>query len=62
VLVYTRTYTDTGDTASRLKGLLEGHGLKAAILRASIDTSRREDCIFDQIDRGIDMLVTDLSW
>ncbi len=57
VLVYT-TYTGTRDTASRLKGLLEGDGLKAAVLRASIDTSRREDWIFDQVDRGIDVLVT----
>lgn len=57
VLVYT-TYTGTRDTASRLKGLLESHGLKAAVLRASIDTSRREDWIFDQVDRGIDVLVT----
>ncbi|WP_039960458.1 DEAD/DEAH box helicase [endosymbiont of Riftia pachyptila] len=57
VLVYT-TYTGTRDTSSRLKGLLESHGLKAAVLRASVDTSRREDWIFDQVDRGVDVLVT----
>lgn len=57
VLVYT-TYTGTRDTASRLKSLLESHGLKAAVLRAGIDTSRREDWIFDRVDRGIDVLVT----
>ncbi len=57
VLVYT-TYTGTRDTSSRLKRLMEAHGLKAAVLRASIDTSRREDWILDQVDRGVDVLVT----
>lgn len=57
VLVYT-TYTGKRDTSSRLKGLLESHGLKAAVLRASVDTGRREDWIFDQVDRGVDVLVT----
>jgi len=57
VLVYT-TYTGKRDTASRLKGLLECHGFKAAVLRASVDTGRREDWIFDQVDRGVEVLVT----
>jgi len=57
VLVYT-TYTGTRDTASRLKGLLESHGFKAAVRRAGIDASRREDWIFDQVDRGVEVLVT----
>lgn len=29
-----------------------------AVLRASVDTSRREDWILDQVDRGIDVLIT----
>jgi SNF2 family DNA or RNA helicase len=57
VLVYT-TYTGTRDTASRLKGLLECHGFKAAVLRASVETGCREDWIFDQVDRGVEVLVT----
>lgn len=57
VLVYT-TYTGTRDTASRLKTLLSSAGLKTAVLRSSIDTARREDWILDQVDRGIDVLVT----
>ena len=57
VLVYT-VYTGTRDTTSRLKGLLEREGFKTAVLRASVDTSRREDWIAEQIDRGIDVLIT----
>jgi hypothetical protein len=56
-LVYT-VYTGTRDTTSRLKVLLEQEGFKVAVLRASVDASRREDWIADQLDRGIDVLVT----
>ena len=57
VLVYT-IYTGQRDTSSRLKALLESAGLKAAVLRSSVDTARREDWILDQVDRGIDVLIT----
>lgn len=57
VLAYT-VYTGTRDTTSRLKVLLEQEGLKVAVLRASVDTSRREDWIAEQLDRGIDVLLT----
>jgi uncharacterized protein YggL (DUF469 family) len=57
VLVYT-VYTGTRDTTSRLKGLLEQEGFQAAVLRASVDASRREDWIAEQLDRGIDVLIT----
>jgi len=57
VLVYS-VYTGTRDTTSRLKALLEQEGLKTAVLRASVETSRREDWIAEQLDRGIDVLVT----
>lgn len=57
VLVYS-VYSGTRDTTSRLKQVLEQAGLKAAVLRASVDTSRREDWILDQVDRGIDVLIT----
>lgn len=43
-LVYS-VYTGTRDTTSRLKGLLEQEGFKVAVLRASVDASRREDWI-----------------
>ncbi|MDH5181009.1 MAG: DEAD/DEAH box helicase family protein [Gammaproteobacteria bacterium] len=56
VLVYT-TYTGTRDTTARLKGLLEKEGLKTAVLRASVETSRREDWICDQVERGMDVIV-----
>jgi len=57
VLVYS-VYSGTRDTTSRLKQVLEQAGLKAAVLRASVDTARREDWILDQVDRGIDVLIT----
>ena len=57
VLVYS-VYTGTRDTTSRLKVLLEQEGLKPAVLRASVDASRREDWIAEQLDRGIDVLIT----
>ncbi|AMB86035.1 DEAD/DEAH box helicase [Pseudomonas agarici] len=57
VLAYT-VYSGTRDTTSRLKRLLDQAGLKVAVLRASVDTQRREDWILDQVDRGIDVLIT----
>lgn len=57
VLAYT-VYTGTRDTTSRLKRILEQAELKVAVLRASVDTARREDWIRDQVDRGIDVLIT----
>ncbi|HDL5039300.1 TPA: DEAD/DEAH box helicase family protein [Pseudomonas aeruginosa] len=56
-LVYS-VYTGTRDTTSRLQGLLEQEGFKVAVLRASVDASRREDWIAEQLDRGIDVLIT----
>jgi hypothetical protein len=56
VLAYT-VYTGTRDTAARLKGLLSQVGFKAAVLRASVDTSRREDWIADQVERGVEVLI-----
>ena len=57
VLVYT-TYTGTRDTAARLKGLLAAEGFKASVLRASVDTCKREDWICDQVERGVDVIIT----
>ncbi|MBP1087523.1 DNA topoisomerase-3 [Pseudomonas sp. PvP100] len=48
----------TRDTTSRMKRVLEQSGLKVAVLRASVDTARREDWILDQVDRGVDVLIT----
>jgi len=57
VLAYT-VYTGMRDTSGRLKSLLEQAGLKVGVLKASVDTSRREDWIMEQVERGIDVLVT----
>ena len=57
VLVYT-TYTGKRDTTARLKRQLSEKGLKVAVLKASVSTDKREDWILDQVDRGIDVLIT----
>ena len=56
-LVYT-VYSGTRDTTARLKNLLDKAGLKTAALKASVSTDKREDWILDQVDRGIDVLIT----
>lgn len=55
-LVYT-IYTGKRDVASRYKRILELAGLKTAVLRSTVDTSKREDWIIDQVDRGIDGMI-----
>jgi len=55
-LVYT-IYTGKQDVASRYKRILQEHGLKAEVLRSSIETGKREDWIIDHVDRGIDVLI-----
>jgi SNF2 family DNA or RNA helicase len=56
VLAYT-VYSGTRDTTYRLKTLLEANGLKVAVLRASVDASKREDWVAEQVERGIDVLI-----
>ena len=56
VLVYS-IYSGTRDTTQRVKNLLQGEGFKSAVLRSSVDTSKREDWILEQVDRGIDVLI-----
>jgi SNF2 family DNA or RNA helicase len=56
-LVYT-VYSGVRDTTSRLKLMLEAEGLKTAVLRASVDAAKREDWVAEQVDRGIDVLIT----
>ncbi|SUO96749.1 DUF2958 domain-containing protein [Suttonella ornithocola] len=57
VIVYT-TYTERFDTATRLKTLLTEAGLKAAVLRSTVSSDAREDWISDQVEKGIDVLIT----
>lgn len=56
VLAYS-IYSGTRDTTARLKALLQEQGLKAAVLRVSVDAARREDWVADQVERGIDVLI-----
>ena len=57
IIVYT-TYTGRHDTSSRLRNLLQAAGLKAAVLRSTVNSDAREDWIAGQVEHGIDMLIT----
>ncbi len=57
VLAYT-VYTGTRDTTARLKSLLSQQGLKVAVLRASVEAVKREDWLLDQVEKGVDVLIT----
>jgi hypothetical protein len=57
VLVYT-SYTGKRDTTARLKAHFEHAGLKAAVLKATVSADSREDWVADQVERGIDVLIT----
>lgn len=57
VLVYS-VYSGTRDTTARLKALLETRGFKVGVLRATVDAAKREDWVADQVERGIDVLIT----
>lgn len=56
-LVYT-VYSDTRDTTMRLKRILERHGIKAAVLKATVKADEREDWVNDRLDKGIEVLIT----
>ena len=56
MLVYT-VYTGGRDTATRLRQLMQQHGLKAAVLRSTVSSDAREDWIADQVEHGIDVLI-----
>lgn len=57
VLVYT-VYSDTRDTTSRLKSLCKARGIKASVLRASVKADQREDWVADQLENGMQVLIT----
>ncbi|MGM9489623.1 SNF2-related protein [Ideonella sp. YS5] len=56
-LVYT-VYTGARDTSARLKALLDGEGFKVAVLRATVEAAKREDWLMEQVDRNVDVIVT----
>lgn len=51
-------YTGVRDTSMRLKTQLEMAGLKVALLRKDIDPEDREDWVFRQVDRKVDVILT----
>jgi SNF2 family DNA or RNA helicase len=56
-LVYA-IYTGTRDTTTRLKSLLDKEGFKVAVMRASVDAAQREDWLLEQVDREVDVVIT----
>lgn len=52
IIVYT-TYTGRHDTSSRLRNLLQAAGLKAAVLRSTVNSDAREDWIADQVEHAL---------
>jgi hypothetical protein len=57
VLVYS-TYTGKRDTTARLKLFLEQAGFRVAVLRATVEAAKREDWLFEQVDRGVEVIIT----
>ena len=57
VLVYSNL-TGVRDLQTRLDTLLTNVGLKVAVLRSSVATTKREDWILDKVDEDIDVLIT----
>jgi hypothetical protein len=57
VLVYS-IYTQTRDTTGRLKRMLEVNGFKVALLKSSVPADKREDWLLDQVDRGVDVVIS----
>jgi hypothetical protein len=57
VLVYV-TYTGKRDVSQRIKTMLDQAGFKVAILRSSVEAVQREDWLLDQVDRGVEVVIT----
>ena len=41
-----------------LKVLLEREGFRVAVLRASVEAAKREDWLLDQVERGVEVVIT----
>lgn len=55
-LVYT-VYSDTRDTTGRLKQLLQRHGIKAAVMKATVKADEREDWVVDRLEEGCQVVI-----
>jgi SNF2 family DNA or RNA helicase len=51
-------YTGTRDTTTRVSQLLQTEGFKVAVLKSTVEASQREDWVADQVDRGVEILIT----
>jgi len=50
-------YTNKHDVTARLRRILDGEGIRAAVLRASVDTSRREAWYARQVKDGVQVVI-----
>ncbi|MBY6286911.1 DEAD/DEAH box helicase family protein [Neisseria subflava] len=55
-LVYT-VYTDTRDTTGRLKEIFKRHGIKAAVMKATVKADQREDWVEDRLAEGVQVVI-----
>ena len=51
-------YTQKHDVTSRLQRILSNEGIRAAVLRASVDTSKRETWYARQIKEGVQVVIS----
>jgi len=57
VLVYC-TYTGKHDITTRLRAMFQKHHFNVAVLRSSVETSKREDWVLSQVDKGVEVVIT----
>jgi len=57
VLVYCNL-TQKRDLTTRLRAIFQRHGIKAVILRSTVKTDDREEWLDTQIDKGVEVLIT----
>ncbi|HTT20318.1 MAG TPA: hypothetical protein VMG82_15320, partial [Candidatus Sulfotelmatobacter sp.] len=50
-------YTNKHDVTARLRRILDGEGIRAAVLRASVDTSKREAWYARQVKDGVQVVI-----
>jgi len=55
-------YTQKHDVTTRLQGILTNEGIRTAVLRASVDTSKREAWYARQIKEGVQVVISLPSW
>ena len=50
-------YTDTPCTTGRLKEIFKRHGIKAAVMKATVKADQREDWVEDRLAEGVQVVI-----